>query len=60
MGRRVDVAKDGSDLLPLESVRRSDKGEGGNDDLTGQIESADGEFESDCAVAHSDAVAGAG
>jgi len=56
MSGGIDVSEDGSDLLPLQRVRRGDEREGGNDDLTLEIQGARRDLERDSPVAHCHAV----
>ena len=60
VGDGIDVAEDRGDLLPLQTVGGGDEGEGGDDDLAPHPQRAHGDFEGDGAVAHGDAVPGAG
>jgi len=53
---RIDITKDGRDLLPLERMRRGHKGEGGHDDLACQAQSTAGDLQGHGGVTHGDAV----
>src|SRR5689334_17796565 len=57
VGVRIDVRKHRRDFLPLQRVRGGDEREGGNDDLSAEIEGANEKFESNRAVGDQNAVA---
>src|SRR5918997_964356 len=56
MSTRIYVTKDGSDLLPLEGMGRSDKGERGNDNFASKPSCPYSDLQSHGSVACSDAV----
>ncbi len=57
MGSRIDIAEYRGDFLPLKGVRGGDESERGNDDFSGEAQSANGDFKGYSGVAHGDAVA---
>src|SRR5690242_16622551 len=57
VGVFANVGEDRRDLLPLQRVRGGNEGVRRYDDLAPQVEGSNGDFESDCAVAHGNAMA---
>jgi hypothetical protein len=52
--QRIDIAKNGRNLLPLQGMDRGHEGEGGNNDFAPEIQRPNQYFESDGRIAHGD------